>query len=164
MPSFDIVSKFNIQEIENSVNMVNRDIVNRFDFRGSNTKLTLYKKENNIIIETNSEMRLDIVRDMLEKRALGRSVSLKTFIFYDVEKASGMTVRQKVDLYQGISKDNAKKINKFIKGSKLKVQSQIQDDQIRVNAKKIDNLQKIILLLKEENMDIPLQFVNIKNN
>ena len=164
MPSFDIVSKFNIQEIENSVNMVNRDIVNRFDFRGSNTKLTLNKKENNIIIETNSEMRLDIVRDMLEKRALGRSVSLKTFVFYDSEKASGMSVRQKIDLYQGISKDNAKKINKFIKGSKLKVQSQIQDDQIRVNAKKIDNLQKIISLLKEENMDIPLQFVNMKNN
>jgi len=164
MPSFDIVSKFNIQEIENSVNMVNRDIVNRFDFRGSNTKLTLNKKENNIIIETNSVMRLDIIRDMLEKRASKRSVSLKTFVFYDAEKASGMTIRQKVDLYQGISKDNAKKINIFIKGSKLKVQSQIQDDQIRVNAKKIDNLQKIISLLKEENMDIPLQFVNMKNN
>jgi len=164
MPSFDIVSKFNIQEIENSVNMVNRDIVNRFDFRGSNTKLTLNKKENNIIIETNSEMRLDIVRDMLEKRALKRSVSLKTFVFNNAEKASGMTIRQKVDLHQGISKDNAKKINKFIKGVNLKVQSQIQDDQIRVNAKKIDNLQKIISLLKEENMDIPLQFVNMKNN
>ena len=109
-------------------------------------------------------MRLDIVRDMLEKRALKRSVSLKTFVFNNAEKASGMTIRQKVDLYQGISKDNAKKINKFIKDSKLKVQSQIQDDQIRVNAKKIDNLQKIISLLKEENMDIPLQFVNMKNN
>ena len=162
MPSFDVVSKFNIQEVENSVNMVNRDIVNRFDFRGSNTKLTLNKKENNIIIETNSEMRLDIVRDILGKRAIRRSVSLKTFVFNNAEKASGMTIRQKIDLHQGISKDNAKKINKFIKDSKLKVQSQIQDDQIRVTAKKIDDLQKIIALLKEENMDFPLQFVNMK--
>ena len=162
MPSFDVVSKFNIQEIENSVNMVNRDIINRFDFRGSNTKLTLNKKENNIIIETNSGMRLDIVRDILGKRAIGRSVSLKTFVFNNAEKASGMTIRQKIDLHHGISKDNAKKINKFIKNSKLKVQSQIQDDQIRVTAKKIDDLQRIIALLKEENMDFPLQFVNMK--
>ena len=162
MPSFDVVSKFDIQEVENSVNMVNRDIINRYDFRGSNTKLILNKKENNIKVESDSEMRLDIVRDMLEKRAIGRSVSLKTFIFNDTEKASGMTVRQKVDLHQGISKDNAKKINKFIKESKLKVQSQIQDDQIRVTAKKIDDLQSIISLLKDENLNIPLQFVNMK--
>ena len=162
MSSFDVVSKFNIQEIENSVNMVNRDIANRFDFRGSNTKLTLNKKENNILIETNSEMRLNIVRDMLGKRAIGRPVSLKTFNFNNPEKASGMTIRQNVDLHQGISKDNAKKINKFIKDSKLKVQSQIQDGQIRVTAKKIDDLQKIISLLKEEKMDLPLQFVNMK--
>ena len=162
MPSFDVVSKFNIQEIENSVNMVNRDIVNRFDFRDSNTKLTLNKKENNILIETNSEMRLNIIRDILEKRAIGRAVSLKTFVFNDAVKASGMTIRQKVDLHQGISKDNAKKINKFIKDSKLKVQSQIQDEQIRVTAKKIDDLQKIISLLKEEKLDFPLQFVNMK--
>jgi len=162
MPSFDVVSKFDIQEVENSVNMVNRDINNRYDFRGSNTKLILNKKENNIKVESDSEMRLDIIRDMLEKRAISRSVSLKTFIFNDSEKASGMTVRQKVDLHQGISKDNAKIINKFIKDSKLKIQSQIQDDQIRVTAKKIDDLQIIISLLKEKNLDIPLQFVNMK--
>ena len=162
MPSFDVVSKFDIQEVENSVNMVNRDIINRYDFRGSNTKLILKKKENNIKVESDSEMRLDIIRDMLEKRAIGRSVSLKTFIFNDAEKASGMMVRQKVDLHQGISKDHAKIINKFIKDSKLKIQSQIQDDQIRVTSKKIDDLQIIISLLKEKNLDIPLQFVNMK--
>ena len=162
MPSFDVVSKINIQEIENSVNMVNRDIVNRFDFRGSNTKLTFNKKENYILIETNSEMRLNIVQDMLEKRAIGRSVSLKVFIFNNAEKASGMNIRQKVDLQQGISKDNAKNINKLIKDSKLKVQSQIQDEQIRVSAKKIDDLQKIISIIKKMEMDLPLQFVNMK--
>ena len=162
MPSFDVVSQINIQEIENSVNMVNRDIVNRFDFRGSNTKLTFNKKENYILIETNSEMRLNIVQDMLEKRAIGRSVSLKVFIFNNAEKASGMNIRQKVDLQQGISKDNAKNINKLIKDSKLKVQSQIQDEQIRVSAKNIDDLQKIISIIKKMEMDLPLQFVNMK--
>ena len=162
MPSFDVVSKINIQEIENSVNMVNRDIVNRFDFRGSNTKLTFNKKDNFILIETNSEMRLNIVQDMLEKRAIGRSVSLKVFIFNNAEKASGMNIRQKVDLQQGISKDNAKNINKLIKDSKLKVQSQIQDEQIRVSAKNIDDLQKIISIIKKMEMDLPLQFVNMK--
>ena len=162
MPSFDMVSKINIQEIENSVNMVNRDIVNRFDFRGSNTKLTFNKKENYILIETNSEMRLNIIQDMLEKRAIGRSVSLKVFIFNNAEKASGMNIRQKVDLQQGISKDNAKNINKLIKDSKLKVQSQIQDEQIRVSAKKIDDLQKIISIIKKMEMDVPLQFINMK--
>ena len=162
MPSFDVVSKINIQEIENSVNMVNRDIVNRFDFRGSNTKLTFNKKENFILIETNAEMRLNIVQDMLEKRAIGRSVSLKVFIFNNAEKASGMNIRQKVDLQQGISKDNAKNINKLIKDSKLKVQSQIQDEQVRVSAKKIDDLQKIISIIKKMEIDLPLQFVNMK--
>ena len=162
MPSFDVVSKINIQEIENSVNMVNRDIVNRFDFRGSNTKLTFNKKDNFILIETNAEMRLNIVQDMLEKRAIGRSVSLKVFIFNNAEKASGMNIRQKVDLQQGISKDNAKNINKLIKDSKLKVQSQIQDEQIRVSAKKIDDLQKIISIIKKMEVDLPLQFINMK--
>ena len=162
MPSFDVVSKINIQEIENSVNMVNRDIVNRFDFRGSNTKLTFNKKENYILIETNAEMRLNIVRDMLEKRAIGRSVSLKVFFYNNVEKASGMNIRRKVDLLQGISKDNAKNIKKLIKNSKLKVQSQIQDEQIRVSAKKIDDLQNIISIIKKMEMDLPLQFVNMK--
>jgi len=162
MPSFDVVCKFDIQEVENSINMVTRDIRNRYDFRGSNTNIILNKKENTIKIESDSEMRLNAVRDMLEKRALGRAVPLKTFKFNDLEKASGMSVRQKVELQEGISKENAKKVNKLIKDSKLKVQSQIQGEQIRVTGKKIDDLQHIISYLKKENLEIPLQFVNMK--
>ncbi|MCH2445549.1 MAG: nucleotide-binding protein, partial [Candidatus Marinimicrobia bacterium] len=86
----------------------------------------------------------------------------KTFKFNDIEKGSGMTVRQRVELQEGISKENAKKVNKMIKGSKLKVQSQIQGEQIRVTGKKIDDLQSIISFLKKENLDIPLQFINMK--
>ena len=149
MPSFDVVSKFDIQEVENSVNMVNRDIINRYDFKGSNTNITLNKKENIIKIESDSELRLNVVRDMLEKRAIGRAVALKTFNFNDIEKASGMSVRQKVELRQGISKENAKKVNKLIKNSQFKVQSQIQGEQIRVTGKKIDDLQNIISFLKK---------------
>ena len=107
-------------------------------------------------------MRLNNVRDMLEKRAIGRKVALKTFKFNDIEKASGMSVRQKVELQEGISKENAKKVNKLIKNSQFKVQSQIQGEQIRVTGKKIDDLQNIISFLKKEYLDIPLQFVNMK--
>ena len=162
MPSFDIVSKYEVQEIENSVNMVTRDIANRYDFRGSSTHILFSKKEGIIKIESDSEMRLIAVRDMLEKRAIGRSVALKTFKFYEIEKGSGMTVRQKVELQEGISKENAKKVNKMIKDSKLKVQPQIQGEQIRVTGNKIDDLQSIIAFLKKENLDIALQFVNMK--
>ena len=162
MPTFDIVCKYEIHEIENTVNMVKRDIINRYDFRGTNTEILLDKKNASIKIESKSEMQLDSLRDMLEKRAVSRKVSLKTFKLNEVEKGSGMTVKQHIDLLEGISKDNAKKINKLIKDSKLKVQSQIQGEQLRVTGKKIDDLQTVIKLLKNEVQDVPLQFVNIK--
>ena len=162
MPTFDIVSKYEIYEIENTVNMVKRDIVNRYDFKGSNTCIVLDKKQSVIKMESDSEMHLQSLRDMLEKRAVTRKVSLKIFNFNEVEKGSGMTVRQNVELQEGISKDNAKKINKFIKGSKLKVQSQIQGEQLRVTGKKIDELQAVIKVLRDENFGVPLQFVNMK--
>ena len=142
--------------------MVKRDILNRYDFKGSSTNITLDKKNASIKIESNSEMQIESVRDMLEKRAMGRKVSLKTFKFLDIEKGSGMSVRQNIELREGISKDNTKKINKLIKDSKLKVQSQIQGDQLRVSGKKIDDLQTVIAFLKNENIGIPLQFINMK--
>jgi hypothetical protein len=162
MPSFDIVSKFDLQEVENSVNMVNRDIGNRYDFRGSNSLVFLNKKENSISLESDSEMKINAVKDILEKRAIGRGVSIKTFQFGEVEKASGKNVKQSVKLLQGISKDKAKTINKLIKDSNLKVQSQIQGEQIRVTGKKIDDLQAVISLLNVKVSDIPLQYVNMK--
>ena len=162
MPTFDIVCRYELHEIENTVNMVKRDILNRYDFKGSSTNIALDKKNETIKIESNSEIQLGSVRDMLEKRAIGRKVSLKTFIIHDVVKGSGMSVRQNIELQQGISKDIARKINKLIKDSKIKVQSQIQGEQLRVTGKKIDDLQTIITLLKDENIGIPLQFVNMK--
>ena len=162
MPTFDIVCRYEIHEIENTVNMVKRDILNRYDLKGSSTNITLDKKNATIKIESESEMQLGSVRDMLEKRAVGRKVSLKTFVIHDVEKGSGMCVKQNIELREGISKENAKRINKLIKNSKLKVQSQIQGEQLRVTGKKIDDLQNIITFLKDENLGIPLQFINMK--
>ena len=163
MPSFDIVSSFNIQEIDNAVNMVIRDIANRYDFRGSKTSVTLDKGDKSITILADNTMQLAAVVDMLKSRAIARSVSLKVFEFHEEEAAAGTSLRQKVSLKEGIDRDRAKKINKMIKDKKLKVQPQIQGDQLRVTAKKIDDLQSVISMLKGENLDIELQFINMKS-
>ena len=100
---------------------------------------------------------------MLEKRAIGRKISIKTFDYGSLEQASGMNIKQEIKLKHGIDKDNATKINKLIKSQKLKVQSQIQGDQLRVTGKKIDDLQKVIELIKEEKISLPLQFINMRS-
>ena len=163
MPSFDVVSKFDMQEIDNAVNMVKRDIANRYDFKGSSSDLELNKNENFIKIKADNEYQIQAVTDMLEKRAISRKISIKTFDYGNIEQASGMSIRQIVKLKQAIDKDNATKINKLIKNQKLKVQSQIQGDQLRVTGKKIDDLQEIIELIKEENIELPLQFINMRS-
>ena len=163
MPSFDVVSKFDMQEVDNAVNMVKRDIENRFDFKGSSAGLDLNKSENSIRIKGDNEYQIQAVIDMLEKRAISRKVSIKTFEYGSLEQASGMSVRQTIKLREGIDKDNATKINKLIKSQKIKVQSQIQGDQLRVSGKKIDDLQDIIQIIKEENVDLPLQFINMRS-
>ena len=163
MPSFDIVSKFDMQEIDNAVNMVKRDIANRYDFKGSSSDLDLNKNENLIKIEADNEYQVQAIVDMLEKRSISRKISIKTFNYSNIEQASGMSVRQVVKLKQGIDKDNATKINKLIKNQKLKVQSQIQGNQLRVTGKKIDDLQKVIDLIKQENIEVPLQFINMRS-
>ena len=163
MPSFDIVSSFNMQEIDNAVNMVLRDIANRYDFRGSSTSITLDKAEKSITILADNTMQLAAVVDMFKSRAISRKVSLKVFKFHEEESAAGTSIRQKVSLREGIDRDRAKKINKMIKDKKLKVQSQIQGEQLRVTGKKIDDLQSVITMLKGANLDIELQYVNMKS-
>ena len=163
MPTFDIVSKLDMQEVDNTTNMVTRDIANRYDFRGSSTKVTLNKSEKTIKLEADNDMQLTAVRDMLENRAISRKLSIKIFDFQNEENASGMSVRQMVKLREGIDTDNAKSINKMIKNMKLKVQSQIQGDQLRVTGKKIDDLQNVINALNDAKLDFPLQFVNMKS-
>ena len=162
MASFDIVSTFDMQELDNAVNMVKRDILNRYDFKGSNSSISLNKQDKNIKIETGSSMQRQAIQDMLIKRSISRSVPIKIFNFKQEEQAAGMTVRQFVELKEGVSKENSKIINKLIKSYNLKVQSQIQGEQIRITAKKIDDLQDVISRIKEEKITIPLQYINFK--
>ena len=163
MPSFDIVNQLDLQEIDNAVNMVKRDIATRYDFKGSSSSITLSKSDKNIIINGDVEYQIDTIFDMLQNRAISRKVSVKVFKSNDTENASGMTFRKKIDLQSGISKENGKKINVMIKEMKLKVNSQIQGEHIRVTGKKIDDLQSVMNTLKEKNLEIPLQFVNMKS-
>jgi len=162
MPSFDIVSKYDMQEIDNAVNIVKRDIQNRYDFRGSNSSINLDKSDKKIKIDAGNSMQREAIVDMLQERSVTRKVSLKVYDFLEEEKASGMMVRQYVNLKEGISKDNSKKINKLIKDYKIKVQSQIQGDQLRVTSKKIDDLQEVMRKLNAEKLDIALQYINFK--
>ena len=162
MPSFDIVSKYDLQEIDNAVNIVKRDIANRYDFKGSNSTIFLDKTEKKIKIDAGNSMQREAIIDMLQDRSITRKVPLKIYDFKEEEKASGLRVRQYVHLLEGISKDNAKKINKLIKNYKCKVQSQIQGEQLRVSSKKIDELQNVIQKLKSEKLDIAIQFINLK--
>ena len=162
MPSFDIVSTYDLQEIDNAVNIVKRDIQNRYDFRGSNSSISLDKNDKKIKIEAGNSMQREAIVDMLQDRSVSRKVPLKVYDFLEEEKASGMMVRQYVNLKEGISRDNSKKINKLIKDYRLKVQSQIQGDQLRVTSKKIDELQEVMKRLNAEKLDIALQYINLK--
>jgi len=152
-----------MQEIDNAVNMVKRDLKNRYDFKGSSSSITLNKDDNSIIIMGDNEYQMDTIIDMLQNRAISRKVSVKSFKYNDVENASGMKFRQRVDLQSGISKENGKKINTLIKDMKLKINSQIQGEQVRVSGKKIDDLQAVITNLNQKSMDIPLQFINMRS-
>ena len=162
MPSFDIVNTFDMQEIDNAVNTVKRDILTRYDLKGTDADIKLNKIDKNITILANNDMHLAAIRDMLQNRSISRKISLKTYEFLDEEKLSGMRVRQQVNLKEGISKEITSKINKLIKAMKIKVQSQIQGDQLRVSAKKIDDLQRVISELKKLDIEIPLNYVNMK--
>ncbi len=162
MPSFDIVSTFDIQELDNAVNITAREVSTRYDLRDQTCKISLNKTDKTILVEAKNEMALKAMTDILQNRSVNRKLSVKIFEFKEVESASGMSVRQTINLKEGITKDNAKKINTLIKNLKLKVQSQIQGEQLRVTAKKIDDLQNVIEQLKKSNIDIHLDFVNFK--
>ena len=163
MPSFDVVCEFDMQEIDNAVNMVKREIANRYDFRGTSSSITLNKSDNNIVIKGDIDYHLTAIIDMLQTKAISRKISIKTFKYGNVEKATGMSLRQTIKLISGLNKEESKNINKIIKGLKLKVNSQIQGEQIRVTGKKIDDLQDVIQELKNSNkISLPLNFVNMK--
>lgn len=161
MPSFDVVSKVDEQEVRNAVDQVQREITTRYDFRGSKTSVVL--EELLIKIHTEDKMRLGSVQTLLREKLAKRGVSLKLVEFKEPVAAGGDTLKQEVVAKQGLSDDELKRLNKIIKNQKIKVTSQIQGDQLRVSGKKRDDLQSIIAVLKAEVTDLELQFVNFRD-
>ena len=162
MPTFDITSEVDRQEVRNAVDQAVREVINRFDFKGTDSTIEL--GEDSIIMNSASEDRLAALRQVLEEKLVRRSVSLKALDYGAVEEASGGRARQTAALSAGISSDNSKVLNKLIKGLGIKgVSSSTQGDQLRVQGKKRDSLQEVIAAVKEADLDIPLQFGNFRD-
>lgn len=161
MPSFDIVSKLNLQEVENGVNQAKKEIDNRFDFRGSKSEITWDKKM--ITFSAPDDYKMNAIKDILQTKMHRRGVDISSMTFSEIEKIGGNMMKQKVELKQGIDKETAKKINGYIKDTKLKVQAQINDDKVTVSSKSIDTLQECIASVKTQNFGLPLQFENMRS-
>lgn len=158
--SFDIVSQVEIQEVSNAVHQAQKEIEQRFDFKKSKSSIEL--QEDKIILISDDEFKLRNVVDILESKLVKRQVSLKALDYGKIISAAGDTVRQDVNLVQGISQDKAKQVNKIIKESKIKVTCSIQGDQIRVVGKDKDDLQAVISLLRQQDLGFDLQFINYR--
>lgn len=158
--SFDIVSKVDLSEVQNAVQIAMKEIQNRYDFKGSKSDIKLEKDE--LVLISDDEFKMNQLKDVLLGKLIKRGVPIKNLEYGKLENASGGTVRQRVKLLQGIDKENAKKINTIIKNSGLKVKSQVQDDQIRVTGKSRDDLQKVIAAIREADLPIDVQFVNYR--
>lgn len=158
--SFDIVSKVDLQEVDNAVNQAMREIKNRFDFKGSKSNIEFDGAQ--LMLYSDDDFKLKNVVDILEAKMVKRGINLKSLRYGKIEKAAGDTVKQKVELVQGLDKELTKEITKLVKDSKLKVQASIQGDQVRVSGKNRDDLQDVIKLIREREWDIPLQFINMR--
>ena len=162
MPSFDIASKVDLQTLDNAVNTVKKEILNRFDFKNSPVEVELNKKDFLITLEVESDMKMKQVIDVLISRSMKQGIDANAFDFSKDAHQSGKVLKKEVPVTNGLKQEDAKKIVKLIKDSGLKVQAAIMDDIIRVTAKKIDDLQSVIAALKQGNLDFPLQFTNMK--
>ena len=160
--SFDIVSKVDLQEVQNAINNTTREVAHRFDFKGTKADIKLDDKANNMILTCDDAEKLKQVIDVLRQKLVARNVPLRAFTYGKVEPAGGKTVRQEVTLQSGIPSDKAKEIVKIIKNSKLKVQASIQDEQVRVQGKSRDDLQEVMKLLKANDFGIDMQFTNFR--
>lgn len=158
--SFDVVSKTDMQEVANAVQQAQKELAQRFDFKGSKSSIELAADE--IVLISDDEGKLRSVKDILETKLVKRHVALKALDYQKIEPASGGTVRQRAKIVQGIESEKAKAIVKTIKDAKMKVQASIQSDQVRVTGRNKDELQKAIALVKEGDFGIPLQFTNYR--
>ena len=160
MPSFDVVSRLDHQEIDNAIGNATREITTRYDFKGSDT--TIEKKENSVVVITDDEMKAGQVNDMLVTHFVRRKVDPLCLKKKELEKAGGNKIRQTYDLIEGIEQSLCKKITADVKSSKLKVQVKINGNELRVDGKKKDDLQSVMSLIENSNIGIPVQFINFR--
>ena len=160
--SFDIVSKVDMQEVDNALNQARKEIVQRYDFKGSKTSVELKQKEHEIVLISDDDFRMKATIDILQSKFVKRSVPLKALTYSPVEPAAGGLVKQTIKLQNGIDKENAKLIVKMIKDTKLKVQGQIMEDQVRVSGKSKDDLQSIMAMIRQADFKFAVQFVNYR--
>ncbi len=161
MPSFDIVSKTDLNEVENALNNVRREIETRYDFKGSNCSIE--QAESVMTIHADDDLKLKQMHELLQGHLTRRKVDAGVLEYKNPERAAGQSVRQQVVVREGIDKELAKKLVKQIKGSKIKVQVAIQGDELRVTGKKRDDLQAVITFCKGLDVDMPLQYVNFRD-
>ena len=161
MPTFDVVCKIDLQEMDNAINNTKREVENRFDFKGSNS--TIERNDYSITVETSDQTKLNQLNELLKNNSIRRKIDPHFIKIKETESASGNRVREKIELLNGISKEDAKKITTTIKDTKLKVQASINGDEVRVTGKKKDDLQETMTVLKEKIKDLPLQFQNFRD-
>lgn len=158
--SYDVVSNVDLQELSNAVNQAQKEISQRYDFKNSKSELTLNKDE--LVIITEDEYKLGAVIDVLQNKLIRRGVPIKNLVYGKIEPAAGALIKQQITIKQGIEVETAKKITKAIKDSKLRVQTQITGDSVRISSKSKDALQESMQLIKELDLDIELQFTNYR--
>ncbi len=163
MPSFDIVNKVDLQEVDNAVNNTRKMTQTRYDFRGSKTEIELNRKDSKISILTEDNMKMKAIENELIGNLVKRKVDAKSVKYGEPERAAGDMVKLEAEILAGIDKETARKIVKLIKETKMKVQAAIQEDQVRVSGKKIDDLQAVIAMLKEQDLGVPLQYINMRD-
>lgn len=164
MPSFDVVSEVNVQEVDNAVNQASREAENRYDFKGKKYEIAYDKDKNEIKLSADEESRLDALLDMVQTKLMRRGIELGSVEVGKKEQMGGMMMRQLLKIKQGLETPKAKEIVKLIKDTKLKVDAAIQDNQVRVTGKNIDDLQEVIALLrsKQPSLKVPLQYINMR--
>ena len=162
--TFDIVSKIDLAEVTNAIQQADKEIITRFDLKGSHSQITLIEKDHKLVLTSADEFKLKAVADILQAKLVKRNVPLKGLTWGKIEPAAGSTVKQEVSLQQGIPIEKSREIVKVIKDSKKKVQASIQGDLVRVSGKDRDSLQDIIALLRKQDFGIDMQFTNYRSN
>ena len=163
MPSVDIVSEIDMQELDNAVNQTCREIATRFDFKGTDTKVEYDKTSDKIKIITKDDLKLRAIHQILESKMARRELDCRTLKYGEEKPTGNKMLKQEISIKHGLEKEDAKKITKIIKGTKLKVSAQIQQNQVRMTGKKIDDLQQIMSILKADMTALPLQFINMRS-